>query len=105
MSLAIAIASSMLLAVPDLGTCEARDRKHTPTVKACMGVCRPRATHALGMSKCGQLSALGLCSMLTDNPMRYIDCLKSSLSSARSMEGSLAPMSSTPYLSRIPFCG
>jgi hypothetical protein len=37
-------------------------------------------------------------------PMRFMACLNSSRSSARSMEGSLAPISSTPYLSRMPDC-
>jgi hypothetical protein len=41
---------------------------------------------------------------LTLRPMRNMACLNSSLSSARSMEGSLAPMSSTPYLSSRPLC-
>ncbi len=36
--------------------------------------------------------------------IRIMDCLNSSRSSARSMEGSFAPISSTPYLARSPFC-
>mmetsp|Transcript_29059 Transcript_29059/g.78269 ORF Transcript_29059/g.78269 Transcript_29059/m.78269 type:complete len:311 (-) Transcript_29059:419-1351(-) len=38
----------------------------------------------------------------TERPMRPMASLNSSRSSARSMEGSLAPMSSTPYFSRMP---
>lgn len=34
-----------------------------------------------------------------------MDCLNSSRSSARSMEGSLAPISSMLYLARMPRCG
>ena len=37
-------------------------------------------------------------------PMRIMDCLKSSRSSARSIDGSLAPISSMLYLARMPFC-
>ena len=50
----------------------------------------------------GDIPASSLPDAGTFCPILIMDCLKSSRSSARSMDGSFAPISSIPYLSRIP---
>ena len=50
----------------------------------------------------GDIPASSLPDAGTFCPILIMDCLKSSRSSARSMDGSFAPISSMPYLSRMP---